>query len=728
MIEDIIMNIINKTGKSRNEVDNLIEKKQLDANGAISNKAAARLVSEDLGISTKNLQSSQASKIQDLHHMAPGSTNIVISGLVERVYHPHQFQRDETTQFVQNMLLRDETSTIQLVLWGKMVGLVHKLRIKKGGKITVIKSILKNGRLGERELHLNDHSTIQIIPDDTIPKELTSIDTWGGVLLPGTITLAHSKDRENDVQGIVVKRHTITPGKPLNFHLVDPSPVENSPTIRVVVWGDRVEEFVGFDEGTEILLEGIQIKEGYQSKLEIHVNRRSNLTILSQEPIDLPTSLKGSTTQQVPSDGSKEQIISNLNNLLINPYQTINLRILWTGKLSKFTRKDNTSGQVIRIGVYDNTGSNVLVLWDGAANTGLSFSTGNLITATEVYFRNNRGILELSLGKNGNASLAQNISNDEISKQLPAIPINSISESWKSISLWGQTSDISDIQTFQRQDGTEGQYKTLKLIDNTGEIRIAAWENEINLLDNLTADQIVNLKNLNVRKNKEDGWNVSFSINSEVNTEFSQQDIPDWAKNIQSQKQAYQSSTSVYNRILLQDLTEDRKNKIATQQQQSNTLDSIQFRAMIVDIDDRWIYYDGCPKCAKKVTLTTDAEANCPNHGSIHPVPKLLLRVTFDDGTKLLSGSLLGSIAERVTQMNSQQVQQFLEQHNHDDKILLEELKQRLIGHEYLISGRLGVRESTGEEARKYWDLKINSVSQPDPVLELKILEEPKAT
>ena len=106
---------------------------------------------------------------------------------------------------------------------------------------------------------------------------------------------------------------------------------------------------------------------------------------------------------------------------------------------------------------------------------------------------------------------------------------------------------------------------------------------------------------------------------------------------------------SYYNRILLNELTEERKEGLKND---PNNL-PVEFRAIIVDIDDRWVYYEGCPQCGKKVERTTEKDGMCPNHAQVTPVPKLLLRTNFDDGTKLLSGSLIGSMAEKVTGMKT---------------------------------------------------------------------------
>ncbi|MHA2364712.1 MAG: hypothetical protein ACXAC7_12210 [Candidatus Hodarchaeales archaeon] len=724
-LEDLITNMISKTGKTRDEISRLIEKKQSDAGGAISDKAAATLVSKDLGINFILKSPSQVSKIQDLHHMAPGSSNIIISGVIKRVYYRHQFQQEQKTKYVQNIDLKDETGNIKLVLWGNMVTLAHKLQLKKGDFIRILKSILKNGRMGERELHLGDNATIEKNPEVLKSKELDEIDIWSDVLLPGAITKHHSKDKEIDVQGIVVKKQPIMPGKPLNFFLIDPAPSENNILIRVVVWGDRSEDFYDIQDGQEILLEGIRIKIGLQTKPEINVNRRSNLTILEKKPIDVSKFLK------IEEDKLPVGVTPNLLLLKTHRYLNLNLRILWIGKLSKFSRKDGTNGHVIRLGVYDTSGCNNLVLWDEDATRASNFPVGNIIAVTELYYKENRNkTLELSLGRNGSITLSSDKNSNLIPKTLPPIPINEISDSWKMVSLFGEITEVSENKTFQRNDGSEGQLRSLKLLDNSGEIRIVAWDNDVKLLDDIHRGQLIGLEGLSVKKGTNEEINVYLNSYTKIMLNLNEKIIPEWANNIEIRTPQYQNKYKDYSRILLNNLTNNWQEELVIQiegDEKGKNWPRIEFRAIIINIDDRRIYYDGCPHCGRKVELITEKEGTCSVHDQIKPIPKLLLRVTFDDGTKLLIGSILGSVAEKITGMKPYHVQQFLESHNFDHLELLNELKKRIIGHEYIILGRLGVRKASNETDQIYWDLKIDSITQPDPIVELQVLETQKS-
>lgn len=729
-LEDIINQMITKTGKSRNEIHNLIETKQSDAGGSISEKAAAALVSKDLGLDLTQMVPSQLGRIADLHHMAPGSSNIIIAGVVDRIYYPHQFQKDQEARYVQNLILKDATGTIRLVLWGSMVLLTHKLQIKKGDTIRVMKGFLKNGRLGEREVHLNDSAMIdKNVPTDVL-ETLTDIDVWTDVLLPGAISKEHTKDREIDVQGIVVEKMSVVQGRPLSVYLVDPSPSPSSPLVRLVVWGERIDDYHPVQTGQKILVEGVRVKEGLNNELELNFSRWSNLTVLSEEQIPLPEELKNKIGGNQPATSNASTVPSkqgedgSLGSLEPQMFVKLAVRVAWVGRMSTFNRRDGSEGRVIRLGIYDNTGSNHLVLWDKDAEEGANLHPGDAVVLTEAYLKSNRGQFEVHLGRNGRLEKPPSEEVREIPTNLPPTPINAIDGSWKMASLYGEISDISTTRTFQRTDGSEGQVRSLTLTDNTGDLRVVAWDELAQAFDPLTEGETVGFDNLRIKTNQNGEFDAHLTQNTEIFRNPAEDQTPEWAKDIKHEVPIFQPrEESNYNRILLHDLTNEWKESVSQQEAAGGDLPQVEFRAIIADVDDRWVYYPGCPECGKKVEPINDTEGQCPNHGQVHSVPKLLLRITFDDGTGTLSTSLLGTVAERVTGYKPHQLTQFLEDHNYDAMELLNAIKQRIQGVEFIIQGKLGVRSGSGESDRVFWDFRVIYVSQASPEYELQVLE-----
>lgn len=722
-IEDIIQLLINKTGKTRNDILNLIEKKQLEAGGTISDKAAASLVSKDLGLKLSDITIPQPTKISDLLRMAPGSSNITITGTIKRKYSPNRFSAEDPSKVVQNMILIDSSGTIRVVMWGSAVELLKHLNALKGDQIRIIKGFLKNGRMGEREIHLNDSSSIERL--DTIENEEV-VDVWSEVLLPSSITKEHTKERELDIQGIVINTFKPQePERPALIHIINPD-LPDSFKLKVNFWRERKDEIDNLEIGQKVLLEGVSIKEGLQSTLEANFNRISNINILENashpnkyEKLANSFDFKKSTfTQLVDKDLGSIQLGENFN---------LSVKIAWIGKLGSFTRKDNSQGFFLRLGIYDTTGSNLIVLWDDYAKKAHNFKVNETIKIQNAYLRENRGNLEISLSRSGSIEKIEE-KNSSIPEHIPAIPIQSLSKNWKIASLWGGIVAINDIRSFKRNDGSEGQVKSIQILDNTDEIRIIAWNSNIEKLANLQTGIIINARDLNIRINNYNDFEAHLTDYSTISIENDSSTYPDWVKNIDfSRKKTFIKQTNKYRRISIDSLSDDYKEEIINETDNgsdySNIDNYIEFRANIVEIFENPLYYDSCPECSKKVERLSDESGNCPNHNIVIPVPKLLFRVILDDGLNTIVTTLIGTSAERLTGFNPENLKRFLADNDSDKKILHNELKDRLLGNEYLVRGRLEVRRNFSQENEFNWDLKINFIGEANPKNELQYLE-----
>ncbi len=722
-IEDIIQLLINKTGKTRNDILNLSEIKQLEAGGTISDKAAASLVSKDLGLKLSEITIPQPTKISDLLHMAPGSSNITITGIIKRKYAPNQFSQEDASKVVQNMILIDSSASIRVVMWGSIVTLLKNLKTMKGDQIRIIKGLLKNGRMGEREIHLNDSSSIEKLDGSENDDQ---IDIWAEVLLPSSITKEHTKEREVDVQGVVI--NTFIPQeneRPALIHIVNPD-IPDSFKLKVNFWRERKNEVETLEIGQRILLEGVSIKEGLQNTLEANFNRISNINIL--EMVSDPKKYeKIAQSFNFQKSASTQIINKDLGSIQLGENFNLTIKIAWIGKIGSFNRKDGSQGHFLRLGIYDETGSNLIVLWDDNAKDAQNFSVHDTIEIHNAYLRENKGNLELSLSRSGSIKkLEQSLLS--IPDKIPAIPIQALSKNWKIATLWGGIVAINDIRTFKRNDGSEGSVKSIQILDNTGEIRVIAWNSNIEQLENLQIGTIVQVQDLNIRINNYNDFEAHLTDYSTISIESDPNSYPDWVKNIDfSRRKPVFKQSNKYKRISIDLLTEDYKEEILNEtdygSDYSNIDNYIEFRANIVDIFENPLYYDSCPECSKKVERLSDESGNCPNHNIVIPVPKLLFRVVFDDGLNNIVATLIGASAERLTNYSPEKLKKFLIENENDKRILHNELKNILLGNEYIIKGRLEVRKNFSQENEFNWDLKINYIGEPNPSEELTLLE-----
>ena len=557
-IEDILQLLINKTGKTRNEILNLIEKKQLEAGGTISDGAAATLVSKDLGLKLTEITDQQPTKIADLLHMAPGSSNITISGTVKRIYAPNQFSQEDKNKIVQNLVLIDSSDSIRVVIWGSAVELIKNLRILKGDQIRLIKGYLKNGRMGEREIHLNDSSIVEKIQ---LNEREDSIDVWSDVLLPSAISKDHSKLREIDIQGIVINTfNTQESERPATIFLISPDDLD-SYQLKVNFWRERKKEVGELKIGEKILIEGVTVKEGLQNTIEANFNRSSNISILEHppNPNKYEKLIKNFNLQKgkYPDIQNKD-----LGSIQLGENFNLTVKITWIGKIGSFSKKDGVQGNFIRLGIYDNTGSNVIVLWDENAKNVEKFNQKDVVTIKNAYLRENKGNLEISLSKNGSIEKA-NLNSDSIPESVPYITIQSLTKNWKIASVWGNIVSKNDLRTFNRNDGSEGKVRSLLIADNTGDMRLVAWNTNIDMIEQLEPGMIISAENLNIRINNYNNFDGHLTDYSIITIQSDPLKFPDWIKdfNYNKRKNSYQQSNK-YKIIYINQLTDTYKEQI----------------------------------------------------------------------------------------------------------------------------------------------------------------------
>ena len=93
-------------------------------------------------------------------------------------------------------------------------------------------------------------------------------------------------------------------------------------------------------------------------------------------------------------------------------------------------------------------------------------------------------------------------------------------------------------------------------------------------------------------------------------------------------------------------------------------------------------------------------------------------------GSNIFSATLIGTSAERVTGLKPHHVKAILDENNADKRILRNLLLNKIKGIDFIVRGRLEVRNSFNNEDEKiYWDFKINYIAIANPEYELEKLE-----
>jgi replication factor A1 len=234
-------------------------------------------------------------------------------------------------------------------------------------------------------------------------------------------------------------------GRVINVELAD-----ETGSIRVTFWDQMAEGAVEqLAVGDVIGIKG-RPKEGYNG-VEVNV---SDVDPDADEEIDV----------QVQDTYRVEDLSLGLSN--------VNLagKVLDTESVRTFDRDDGSEGKVSNLVLGDPTGKVRVTMWDDMADRATELSSDLSVEVVDGYVRERDGSLELHVGERGAI--------EEIDEEIEYAPESTPIETLEI----GQTVDISGVvrsadpkRTFDRDDGSEGQVRNVRVQDDTGDVRVALW-------------------------------------------------------------------------------------------------------------------------------------------------------------------------------------------------------------------------------------------------------------
>jgi len=250
--------IIEKSGISKQELEDKISKKLEALSGLISKEGAAHIVAGELGINL--LQTEGLIKIKDI---LAGMRNIDLLGNVIRKYEIRTFENEKRKGKLARCLIGDETGATMVVFWNDKADLLETFNEKDTIKIKSVNVRENNGR---SEVHLGDESSVEVNPEG-VKIETTAFaprqaaqrkkiselkENDSNVEIFATIVQVFDpKFFEVDAQtGKRIKREDGSkPGPNATFGAVlNMFADDGSDNIRVVLWKNQIINLLGVDE------------------------------------------------------------------------------------------------------------------------------------------------------------------------------------------------------------------------------------------------------------------------------------------------------------------------------------------------------------------------------------------------------------------------------------------------------------------------------------------------
>ena len=232
--------------------------------------------------------------------------------------------------------------------------------------------------------------------------------------------------------------------------VVNVEAADETGTVRLAFWDERAEAVTEEVETGDVLRVKGRPKEGYNG-LEVSVDEAEPG---DEVEIDVP----------VDDDGTIESLTLGQSD--------VNLRglVLGTDTVRTFERDDGSEGRVANLTLGDETGRIRVTLWDGKADRAEALDPGTAVEVVDGYVREREGDLELHVGDRGAVEAI-----DETVEYDPDATAIAEAELGETIDIAGVVRSTDPKRTFDRDDGSEGQVRNVRLQDDTGDMRVALW-------------------------------------------------------------------------------------------------------------------------------------------------------------------------------------------------------------------------------------------------------------
>lgn len=226
----------------------------------------------------------------------------------------------------------------------------------------------------------------------------------------------------------------------------------------------------------------------------------------------------------------------------------------------------------------------------------------------------------------------------------------------RSVEFVGKVQRIFDLVNFDK--GTrKGKVMSFIAGDETGTIRIVAWNEQTEKLQNLKEGDIIHIKNAYVKEN-----NAQKELHANDRTEL---EINPPGESIGEVKITQQARL----RKQIENLQENDSN--------------VEILGTIVQTFEPR-YFEICPYCAKRArTSPGEADFACEEHGKIIPKYSYILNAVIDDGTGNIRTAFFRNQAENLTGKSEDD---FLSMRN--DQAKTEAMKNQLLGEIVKVVGR----------------------------------------
>lgn len=233
-------------------------------------------------------------------------------------------------------------------------------------------------------------------------------------------------------------------GRVLNVEVAD-----ETGRVRVAFWDEHAEGAVEELEPGDVLKIAGRPREGYNG-IEVSADRAEPADVEIDVDLDGAESIEGLTL------GESDVTLTGV--------------VLDTDSIRTFERDDGSEGKVANLTLGDETGKVRVTLWDEQTEHADELDPGTTVELVDGYVRERDGELEVHLSARSTLEpVDADVEYVPETTPIEDLEIDTITD------IGGVVRSTDPKRTFDRDDGSEGQVRNVRIQDDSGDIRVALW-------------------------------------------------------------------------------------------------------------------------------------------------------------------------------------------------------------------------------------------------------------
>ncbi|MCK5264781.1 MAG: hypothetical protein KAR03_04170, partial [Candidatus Thorarchaeota archaeon] len=264
----------------------------------------------------------------------------------------------------------------------------------------------------------------------------------------------------------------------------------------------------------------------------------------------------------------------------------------------------------------------------------------------------------------------------------------------------GKVVTAYDVKTFTRKDGAEGQLRNVVIADQTSKIRVTFWGEDVEKVADVQEGDVIRILHGYVKEGYRGGLEYQVGRKGEILLNPEDSDL----KQLDLSDVAFETVATKASRVLIGEIDEASEGK------------NVEVCGIIVDMGQNRVFYEACPTCNKKLEAVDDGYS-CKSCGKVEkPEPRMLYKITIDDGSGSIRATLFGTVGEKLLGMTAEEAQKLIAKSGKEDEPI-QATSDKIRGRYIAMYGRI----------KKFGDsieISSNGFEFADPLQEIKRLKE----